>query len=71
MVELNEEEIPNGGKSFKEIGEILGISEREAKRTFTMAMKKLKSPKLARDLWDWDNISLEPADGSNSCDERF
>jgi len=42
--------------SFHEIGERLGISESEAKRTFKRAMSKLKSPKFARLLWDYVNI---------------
>lgn len=46
--------------SFGEIGLSLGISESEAQRIFSRAMRKLKSPAFARMLWNYNEIGETP-----------
>ncbi len=52
--------------SFKEIGDHLGITSFEAQRAYDSAMRKLKSPKMARMLWDYAQIGTVAEDVSSS-----
>ena len=55
---MSQEEAVNNGDSlsFFEIGEILGMTEGEVKRTYNRAMSKLRTPGFSRMLWEYNNI---------------
>jgi len=46
----------NGDYSLDEIAKILGISKERVRQIETQALKKLKHPKLGKELKDYMNI---------------
>ena len=51
------EENREASMSFSEIGKVLGMKDWQAERIFNRAMAKLGSPKMAKKLWEYKNIS--------------